>query len=743
MAEEKTGIDALRIYHTSAHARGGTQNDETACLGGKRAGTLLRRLGFFVSDIEHIPAIIIDDLTGQNGEGEAEVRITDTNTLAYIAPDGTQGDGVTIASGETKLLADDDDDKAVKVTWDSNYTDDLDAGYTKLTLTKPFNTALGMDNVTDAEGTAGLNIYRGLILRNDGASNITNLKVGIGTLGTQRTTDMGQLGAAGAGTIETSGSFADWPDSGWAHIITNVPATREIVYYTSRTDTTLTVPAAGRARLGTVAGAGAATDTADSVPGIRLAEEAEDGNGDIQTIANDETAPAGVSWDTGITAANGITIGTLTPGQNEGLWIHREIPAGTVGEALVENAIEITFDFDSVSYSEKFSGLYRIAQNALKLYRLWIGEDTSPDFTAAPDETNSSLPFAHVIAAPGAGETDFNCVVRYQNEYGLESYNRFERTATIDSNGVEQETDISSPVDIELADMANGLVEVRATYHAEQDPTPADTWAVYYRGDATDPVVGTDTPETEAMATAYMLRPSKYLRMELGPFAEGSTVHILVRARRASDSAESANTTISTHTVGTMEPETMPHKRFYLGSANLQHLAPPTINRTIYIGSSSNNVRFLMTPGVTELYSTTNHIFTLKYDSIDSELSNNGFWTTYGYRQVASTAATTGTISNGVEFVDADTLYIPVDGIRRLCIDCSSQTIECAALRVNPDAVVERHEDDPIEALDWHACLQVWDLARWQYQTVASLDTDGILNTLVGWRQVASTGDIL
>lgn len=745
MAEEKTGIDALRIYHTSAHARGGTQNDAGACLGGKRAGTELKRLGCIVSEAEHIPAIIIEDASGANGEGEGEVRATDTNTLAYIAPSGTQGTAVAIAAGETKLLIDTDTDKAVRVTWDSDFTADIVGGHSVITLVHPFGTALGMDNVTDAEGTAGLNTYRGLMLRNDGATDITLLKVGIKTLGTQRTTDTTQLGAAGAGTIVTTGSFADWPATGWGHIKDSGGSIREIIYYNSRTDTTLTVTANGRARLGTAAGAGAATDTIDAVPGIRLAGETEDANGDIQTIANESTAPAAVSWDSGITAADGVSIDTLASGVNHGLWIHREIPATAAGAAILENAIEITFTFGGTAYTETFSGLYRIAEDALKLYRLWIGEDADPDLTAAPDTTSATLPFASVIAPPGAGEADFNCIVRYQNEYGLESLNRYQHTATVDFNGVEQETDITAPVDIVLADVANGLIEVTATYHADQDPDPADTWVIYFRGDASDPIPGTDTPETETMVAGYMLRPSKTLRREIGPFAQGSTIHVIVRARRASDSAESANTTASTIEVGTMEPATMPYRRLFLGNSNMQHLAPPTISRTVYV-STTDNIRFELTPGLVEFWAGSSgsvHVWSLKYDGLNGGASNNGFWTTFGFHQVASTASTTATVTNGVEMVDVNTLYIPIDGIRRLCIDCSSQTIECAALRVNPDAVVERHEDDPVEALDWHACLQVWDMARWQYQTVASLDTNGILTMLVGWKQVASTGDIL
>ena len=83
------------------------------------------------------------------------------------------------------------------------------------------------------------------------------------TTGTQQISNSGQLGASGAGTISTTGSFATWPASGLC-LITNAGVVREFVFYSSRTAQTLTVPATGRARLGTSQSAGAGTDTLDS-----------------------------------------------------------------------------------------------------------------------------------------------------------------------------------------------------------------------------------------------------------------------------------------------------------------------------------------------------------------------------------------------------------------------------------------------------------------------------------------------
>lgn len=83
------------------------------------------------------------------------------------------------------------------------------------------------------------------------------------------TTDDGQLGDSGAGTISTTGDFDAagdvWPASGYAQVLNSSGALRETIYYSSRTSTALTVDANGRAQLGTSADAGESDDTV--VPG--------------------------------------------------------------------------------------------------------------------------------------------------------------------------------------------------------------------------------------------------------------------------------------------------------------------------------------------------------------------------------------------------------------------------------------------------------------------------------------------
>ena len=79
--------------------------------------------------------------------------------------------------------------------------------------------------------------------------------------GTVQESDDTVLPATGAGTVVTSGSFADWDASG-EFAVRRLGSDRviEVVTYSSRTADTLTVGSAGRAQWGTTASAGTLTD---------------------------------------------------------------------------------------------------------------------------------------------------------------------------------------------------------------------------------------------------------------------------------------------------------------------------------------------------------------------------------------------------------------------------------------------------------------------------------------------------
>lgn len=339
MPDEKTRADSLRFYLTGAGSDGGSQTDPNASLGGYRSSTACQYMAASITS--PISNITVDFVAGANGVGNGTLNAASASTLTWTAPGGTAGPAVTIANGETKILeSSGDPTKYIRITRTS--TDDL-TGTATLGLSYVANDVTGFDNVSSTEAAAGDTEYRCLMVRNEHATiPVTNLAFFVGTLGTQQVSDTGDLDASGAGTISTSGSFADWPETGFCHINTG-STTREIVYYSSRTDTALTIPAGGRGKCGTTAAAGDQSDTLDAVPGIEVAVEVPVSSA-VQTIANEGTAPTGLTWKNGTTSAGAATHSSLAVGALLALWIRRTIIAGHQSIYNTVNLPRVTFD---------------------------------------------------------------------------------------------------------------------------------------------------------------------------------------------------------------------------------------------------------------------------------------------------------------------------------------------------------------------------------------------------------------
>lgn len=337
--QQKQRADALGIYLTGADSDGGAQTDPDASLGNYRSSTEVNPLAALFSNC--IPPVAISNITGANGEGTAYLRGGIDGKLYYTAPDGSiQGNGQTVLNGETCTLESDDDDKAIRVLRTSAQPVQ---GTMTLNILKAFNNVLGMSNVTNAQRVSGVDTYHGIYFYVHGVNAIQDLTVWINPLASADTVQSSTLGGAGTGTI-TGTDFSAWPETGFCRIEDSGNTLREIVYYSSRTSTVLTISSADhRELLGTSADACVATDLIYPVPGIRIAKETPAGNKSIQTIADENTAPTGLTWSTAITEATGVDIGNLAASNGYGLWVQRETPAGAIKTAELENAINFSF----------------------------------------------------------------------------------------------------------------------------------------------------------------------------------------------------------------------------------------------------------------------------------------------------------------------------------------------------------------------------------------------------------------
>lgn len=351
MADEKTQADAIRVYNTGATADGNAQANPDVSIGNFRASDEVQPITASIANA--IANVTLLYVAGKNGAGVGTINAPTADTLTYTAPSGTVGPAVTIANGETKILQDGSDlTKYVRVTRTSATAL---TGTATLTLSLNVANACGFDAVSSAERVAGDIEFRCVGIKNVSTGNVTNINVVSKLLGTPQLSDVAQLpGTAIAGTIETSGSFADWPAKGFCFRQTgplNDPAANELVYYKSRTDTVLTVEATGRSLGGSVFEdgtlTGSATDVMIPTTGVALAVEAplSQPTGRFSIIADESTDPTFI-FDVfrGDVVANQLAIGTLAAGEIHGVWMARITPPGQEPEINVTNGFSLLFD---------------------------------------------------------------------------------------------------------------------------------------------------------------------------------------------------------------------------------------------------------------------------------------------------------------------------------------------------------------------------------------------------------------
>lgn len=343
MADVMTHADSIRLYLTGAASHFGAQANSDLSLGNHQSSTEIGGMSFNVSS--PIANISIDFAAAANGTGAGALTVTGSDTVKWTPPGGGQGNNVTILNGESKVIEGSDLTKYIRI---SRTSATALTGTATVTISEPANNVFGFDNTSAAEATAGDTEYRLMCIENVSAVAVTSIKAKLQKLGTQQVTGVTQLGASGAGTIKTAGSFADWPNQGFALIKTSGGSVRESVYYTSRTADELTVPAAGRQLQGTTNAAGAATDTVDCIPGIAIGKEAPSSqpSGSFQTVANESTAPSvpAVTWSQAVEDAEAISIGTLNAGEIYGLWMRRQVPAGASTDVADSKRIQFNFD---------------------------------------------------------------------------------------------------------------------------------------------------------------------------------------------------------------------------------------------------------------------------------------------------------------------------------------------------------------------------------------------------------------
>jgi hypothetical protein len=346
MADEFTGPDAIRIHHTGASSHNAVQTDPDASIGNYMASTEATGVSWNESGV---PAnITVEYVGGNTSTGDATLAFPTSDTAQYTPPGGSIGSAVSIANGETKIVRGGgaDYDSYVRI---SRTSATALSGSATLTISDTENNAVGFDNVTASEQSAGDDEYRCLAFYNASAVTVQDFLLWLTTLGTQRTSDVDDLPASGAGYIEiSSGTFDDWPQSGFVKISTSSEVVKEVAYYSERTSTKLTVPAAGRGMGDTSAAEGTDTDLVDAIPMFEIAPDPDgvDTTGAGENPGDEDTAPAGVSswyFPTRYDDANVLDIGDIASGSHIKIWFHRITVAGATEGVDVLNSVDYQF----------------------------------------------------------------------------------------------------------------------------------------------------------------------------------------------------------------------------------------------------------------------------------------------------------------------------------------------------------------------------------------------------------------
>jgi hypothetical protein len=541
---EGFGGDSLRFYLTGAASLNGSQSDVAASLGGYHSSTEAERVSY--RQLSAIKNLKILQASGSNGEGTAGTStggsaVASPFKASFSGPNGGTGVPVRIETFYNEYLEDSEDpNKWIRV----QRTGDM-SGIGTQEFDPQINNVFGMSNSENTESTSGGNRYRAVMIRNESINGATGVTLWLDTLATQAETVTG-LPSSGAGIITAEeNAFCDWQQKGWCRT-----GSGEVVYYDSRTDHSLNVPSFGRHLLGSSAVAGSPGETLDCVPPVRIGTEwaIPRTTGLMSTIVDETTAPISIGWSTAITQPTGLSIGTILPYEQLGLWIHREIPAGVSATPFQRIRIKCQFTVDGTTYTETLEGVFRIAVDALDRYELFVGMDEDPDTSGTPTQISAVLPFATTSVFPAGHTYHFVTVKRNRFDMSSESNVSYLR---IDGSGNESELPPSAPDVVSWAPLNDGSFMLMATYEYESDSEAqrADQFAVWITTDGSDPDVSNAptliTPEEE-QTIGYVA-----IQYVTSTYSIPTTAKILVRSYRSADGDMSTNTDVHEATSGT------------------------------------------------------------------------------------------------------------------------------------------------------------------------------------------------
>jgi len=663
-----TGPGALAVLLSGVTSVGLTpQTGPLSALGGLPSSTFVDSLT--PSRPAALPGIWIAHVSGSNGAGVGTLSVVSDTQMAWAAPGEAEGDPVTVAAGDIKILFSSTPSKYVIV---QRRTVSTFRGSEAVGLVWTFNNWLGGSNFDSAEATAGASKYLALFFANAAtAGDITNLKV--------------------------------WVD-------------------------------------GTQAGL------------VEIGKEAPV-DGAIQLIADEDTAPTGVTFSAPTTSGTALSIGTLTPGDSYGLWRKRYIVAATDASPMTKARIYYSYTFNSVNYTGEICGANRVANDSLIGYELHVADGADPDPDGTPVQSGASLPLTYTASFAGG---EHRAITVKRNAWGLAS-EEIPQSIWIDATGEEYTAPPSAPNSTQLEPGAGGICRATVLYQPNAEGLTlaairaqrANKWAVYATFDGTDPDPDVDTPVMVDMETTdpdtaseALVRQREILFYETAASLENTPVKMIVRTARdngVDPVVYSTNTTIYTATARITGPQ-RPRGFATLDSAYGQAQPRTTGASGTFWIDEPNNIRIEYGPGDVSLYGDTTLAWRCIWRGRDNADTKCYVPSEWDYINASvSGAGTTDPIevaSWGVTHV----LYVCVNGVRRVKIDFDAMEITFASYTDGAIAPVEYQE--PVLGRFDDTIFLIYDETIEQYQTYLAVDDAGVLFRDAPWDQTLPQVDV-
>ena len=272
------------------------------------------------------------------------------------------------------------------------------------------------------------------------------------------------------------------------------------------------------------------------------------------SVFGEQQAPQVASWESGTSSGAGLVLGDFGPGDDKGVWFRLATAADAEATPKQDWTVYYEYDLGDETYSGVLMGWRRIADAGLVGYLAYLGVDEAPDMSAAW-QTFTAFPWESPALVEGLNRI----IIRERNAYGLIGQDWTEYQVRVEADGSEGAEPPSAPIDIAVEAAAGGLVRVTAAYLWPQDDADvrADTWAIWAQaGSALDPDTDAAT-DTEAMSAGS---GASVLDAEIGPFTDGVTVYVSVRARRDGDTpVDSENDEVVTTTADATAPDDIDH----------------------------------------------------------------------------------------------------------------------------------------------------------------------------------------